>query len=77
MTLDQFKADLLSRFPWRPDMNYMAVDYCGAVCQYETRPRHTWPMSFWIADCNSEFIEKVEIPDVVDWRETLIERPAT
>lgn len=53
-------------------MNYMAVDAHGAVCQYETKP---WPgclVSFWVAEYNSRFIDKVLLPDGIDWRDTLI-----
>lgn len=74
MTLDQFKADLLRRFPFREGMNYMAVDNGGGVYQYRARKTRAKHAHFWITSNDYQFIDTVEIPDGIDWHDTLISR---
>ena len=73
MNIEEFKADLLRRFPFKPGYKFMAVDSDGWCDQYTNKPKVravTWGNNS--GACS--YVGWVELPDGVDWRETLVSR---
>ena len=76
MNIEEFKADLLRRFPFKPGYKFMAVDSDGWCDQYTNKPKVravTWGNNS--GACS--YVGWVELPDGVDWRETLVSRAET
>lgn len=76
MNLEEFKAELVRRFPWEPRMNHMAIDANGDCYQYAnqiiTFAAH-WGNSFGA----TKYVGSIELPGEIDWRDTLISRAET
>lgn len=76
--LERFKAALLLVCPWQPDAKFMAVDKDGSITQWQWRPYPLYANE-WDSDTGFAPIKCIpkccSIPEGIDWRDTLIERP--
>ena len=76
MTIEEFKAKLLRRFPWEREAKFMAVDADGKCYQYTGCPK-VFSVLWGDNSSSAVYVGFIELPVGIDWRETLVSRAET
>ena len=74
---NEFAIELIKKYPWKPLMNYMAVDKDGKVSQYEYEPvisKIAWDMAGPPDQLFAIEVGTIDLPTGLNWEDTLIKK---